>query len=273
MRNLNPEALNQKQVVSRTWINNRMQQSSVWCNYLYMSCIPAYLLLAPKSTRWFIVFFFFVVVVFLFYFLFFFLFFSRCRLCAWFTVTICSDIFSIINWQEGFFYFDIHHFFLIKTNLFFTWTAHDDLLSGQKRLFIFHVIFCSWNINDGCCTVLFLWQWHLVFRFVLAEKIYIRQRHALVLTLNPRSYWLEFPLMLKWEYSRIINSLWPSDAILWQIWVNIGSGNGLLPDGTKPLPEPMFTDHQWSPVTFILGQFHMRCFNHQSLKSVWKLHV
>ena len=30
--------------------------------------------------------------------------------------------------------------------------------------------------------------------------------------------------------------------------VNIGSGNGLLPDGTKPLPEPMLTDHrevQW----------------------------
>ena len=29
--------------------------------------------------------------------------------------------------------------------------------------------------------------------------------------------------------------------------VNIGSGYGLLPDGTKPLPEPMLTDHQWSP--------------------------
>ena len=29
-----------------------------------------------------------------------------------------------------------------------------------------------------------------------------------------------------------------------QIWVNIGSGNGLLPDGTKPLPEPMLTYHQ-----------------------------
>ena len=24
--------------------------------------------------------------------------------------------------------------------------------------------------------------------------------------------------------------------------VNIGSGNSLLPDGTKPLPEPMLTD-------------------------------
>ena len=31
-----------------------------------------------------------------------------------------------------------------------------------------------------------------------------------------------------------------------EIWVNIGSGNGLVPDGTKPLPEPMLTDHQKS---------------------------
>ena len=50
--------------------------------------------------------------------------------------------------------------------------------------------------------------------------------------------------------------------------VNIGSGNGLLPDGTKPLPEPILTDHQWSSVAFILGQFHKRCLNHQSLKSM-----
>ena len=26
-----------------------------------------------------------------------------------------------------------------------------------------------------------------------------------------------------------------------EIWVNIGSDNGLLPNGTKPLPEPMLT--------------------------------
>ena len=26
-----------------------------------------------------------------------------------------------------------------------------------------------------------------------------------------------------------------------EIWVNIGSGNGLLPHGTKPLPDPMLT--------------------------------
>ena len=28
-----------------------------------------------------------------------------------------------------------------------------------------------------------------------------------------------------------------------QIWVNIGLWNGLLPDGTKPLPKPMLTYH------------------------------
>ena len=35
------------------------------------------------------------------------------------------------------------------------------------------------------------------------------------------------------------------------IWVNTGPGNGLLPDGTKPLPESMLTYHQhivqWYP--------------------------
>ena len=33
-----------------------------------------------------------------------------------------------------------------------------------------------------------------------------------------------------------------------ELWVNIDSGNGLLPDGTKSLPEPMLTDHQSSDI-------------------------
>ena len=48
----------------------------------------------------------------------------------------------------------------------------------------------------------------------------------------------------------IINSLWLSDAnnMVTHILVNIDSGNGLLPDGTKPLPEPMLTYHELGPV-------------------------
>ena len=39
------------------------------------------------------------------------------------------------------------------------------------------------------------------------------------------------------------------------IWVNIGSGKGLLPDGTRPLPEPMLTDQPWNLVTYTWGNF------------------
>ena len=43
--------------------------------------------------------------------------------------------------------------------------------------------------------------------------------------------------------SHRFNSLWPSDDAIMvsEIWVNFGSGNALLPDGTKPLHEPMLT--------------------------------
>ena len=49
--------------------------------------------------------------------------------------------------------------------------------------------------------------------------------------------------------SDLLSTLWPGDAI-WQqeIWVNNGSGNGLLSDGNKPLPEPMLTNHQLGSV-------------------------
>ena len=54
-----------------------------------------------------------------------------------------------------------------------------------------------------------------------------------------------------WRYSSLICVLKSLISIIvawWrhmatEIWVNIGSGNGLLPDGTKPLPEPMLTYH------------------------------
>ena len=44
-----------------------------------------------------------------------------------------------------------------------------------------------------------------------------------------------------------------------EIWVHIGSGNGLLPDGTKPLPEIwlIFCEIRvWNPMTFTWKQFH-----------------
>ena len=40
------------------------------------------------------------------------------------------------------------------------------------------------------------------------------------------------------------------------ILLNIGSGNGLLPDGPKLLHEPILTYHQLGHVTLIGGLFH-----------------
>ena len=62
----------------------------------------------------------------------------------------------------------------------------------------------------------------------------------------------------------IINSLWPCDAI-WCLSTQSTKGNSLFPDGTKPLPEPLLTFHQWSIVTFTWGQFHRKLSRYLSL--------
>ena len=43
--------------------------------------------------------------------------------------------------------------------------------------------------------------------------------------------------------------LWCHIAI--EILVNMGSGNGLLPAGAKPLPEPLLTNHQQGLVSYL----------------------
>ena len=67
----------------------------------------------------------------------------------------------------------------------------------------------------------------------------------------------------------IFNSMWPSDTIWRHRSVNTGSGNGLLPDGTKPLPQPMLTYHQRGSVAFSWEQFHRKCSRYQFVKWVW----
>ena len=54
-------------------------------------------------------------------------------------------------------------------------------------------------------------------------------------------------------------------------WVNIGSGNDLVPSGTKSLPEQMLTNHQWVLLAFTWGKFHRKCSRYPCLIIVWKL--
>ena len=57
-----------------------------------------------------------------------------------------------------------------------------------------------------------------------------------------------------------------------QIWINIGSGNSLLPDGTNPLLEPMFTYHQRVSLAFTWDQFHKKCSQIPSVICIRRLY-
>ena len=56
------------------------------------------------------------------------------------------------------------------------------------------------------------------------------------------------------------------------ILVNTGSGNDLLSDGNKPLPEPMSTYHQRDPLAFIPGLMFNLIIK-ISTSDIWKVHV
>ena len=58
-----------------------------------------------------------------------------------------------------------------------------------------------------------------------------------------------------------------------EIQINIGSSDGMLPDGTKPLPELMLTYHERCSVTFNWEQFHKKKTGTQSETCVGKLHL
>ena len=63
------------------------------------------------------------------------------------------------------------------------------------------------------------------------------------------------------------NKLWHCDAIWWHTsLVNNGSGYGLLPEGTKPLIEPMLTNDQWGLVAFTWGLVAFTWISQEMLK-------
>ena len=70
------------------------------------------------------------------------------------------------------------------------------------------------------------------------------------------------PVQLVWSANgiyfslKLIGAQWRHMAL--KILVNNGSGNDLLPNGTKPLPEPMLTYHQLGSVAFIWGHYHKK---------------
>ena len=67
-------------------------------------------------------------------------------------------------------------------------------------------------------------------------------------------------MLIYYHFMNTFNSLRPCGTIRWQrygsslVWVIIGSGNGLLPDSTKPLLVPVLTNYHWGFTGFSPGQ-------------------
>ena len=53
----------------------------------------------------------------------------------------------------------------------------------------------------------------------------------------------------------------------------MGSGVGLLPDGTKPTPKPVFTYQLQGSVAFTREQFHKKCIRIKSVTWIRKLNL
>ena len=51
--------------------------------------------------------------------------------------------------------------------------------------------------------------------------------------------------------------------LLDKIWINTASGNGVLPDGSKPLHEPMLTYYQYNFVALPKVTFYMKKLNRE----------
>ena len=90
------------------------------------------------------------------------------------------------------------------------------------------------------------------------------------------AYWILYHIELDLPCMNSLKKIiWIQLIVFWwhpimtEIWVNTGSGNDLLPDGTKPLPEPMLTYLKQGPATFIWEQFHKRYLSRQSIKLAW----
>ena len=99
---------------------------------------------------------------------------------------------------------------------------------------ILHKPFLMLYSHDCTRPVFIIFQSNLKGASTLVRNLSARQNLACALT-----FCLQIPYFVH------VNSLVESDN-MWQELVNIGSGNGLLPDGSKLLPKSMLTYCNWN---------------------------
>ena len=151
-------------------------------------------------------------------------------------MNFCSPGFHL-SWNFNCFYWD---FSLIKT-----WRR------GHSQIFFYQLY--SLHLSSSCKK---MWTASYCDK-VLSIEVEIYHAQSQVLSLLDFNRTIRFHIKSNTGYlcnswaappGWLIVAWWPHMAT--RILVNIGSGNGLMPDGTKPSPEPMLIYHQRYSVAF-----------------------
>ena len=129
----------------------------------------------------------------------------------------------------------------------------------NKTKCIFHGIYCIFHDNEFTNIPLFLSPWWKIPQIVSCHLSFVTaydKKSSLARAPFTRIREISLTQPGTWKYF-----LTHCCEVTPYNLVNIGSDNGLLPEGTKPLPEPMLT-YQWGLVAFTWGKFHRKFSRH-----------
>ena len=114
-----------------------------------------------------------------------------------------------------------------------------DVLSGITNIFWNYTknIFPHWNIYINMYIYILI-RWNLTAQKYVSLSVFLKcpPEHTCV---NTRSMCTAVPALIVAQW----------------IHIDLGQHVKLLPDSTKPLPEPLSTYHQWGSVAFSWDQF------------------
>ena len=124
-----------------------------------------------------------------------------------------------------------------------------------------------WGIHWSPVNSLTKGQWRRALMFSLICALYKRlSKQSWGWWFETHSLWRQCNALPK--VMLIFNSSWPCDMIWWHRSSSrsaLAQGDGLLPDGTKPLPGLMLIYHHWGSVVFTWKDFHNQWRNYFSV--------
>ena len=154
-------------------------------------------------------------------------------------------------------------FILLKSHILDTY----NLQWFKVSLFEYQTVDSIWNYIEWCQNVFFN-----IGEMLMAYSVWLFQNFLILwhfFTFSAQIFLLLIRRLFSirsWDLSHCGLVTPHGNINLGRHWLK----NGMLPYGTKPLPEPESANHQCGPVAFTWGKFHRKYPRYLSLILVWK---